>query len=332
MVETKHLTVMFTDVKGFTVTTSIKKREDFEKFLDLHEQLIEPIFKKYGGKIIKTIGDAFMVTFDSPTNAVLCGINIQEKLEEYNRKPEVDEKVEVRVAINSGEVHLRKDDIFGEAVNIAARIEGIAEPNEVYFTESVYLAMNKSEIPSAEVGYRKLKGIPEEIKVYKVLKEPKLAGKSQIKKVKLSEKQSLNFLTRIKGFWKRRKRWIIAVLIIIILIGIATDPKNIIKKEENIDKFIENADSAIEKGNYEEAGNLANKLEKISPEKIPPRLALEGAKLYVFMRQPEDAFKMIRIAKENYPTNEESKQIENYVKSLLSDASPEQKEKLQQFI
>ncbi|MBI4712674.1 MAG: hypothetical protein HY762_05170 [Planctomycetes bacterium] len=59
-------------------------------------------------------------------------------------------------------------DLFGEAVNIAARIEGITEATEIYFTEAVYLAMNKSEVPSSEIGWRKLKGIPEAIKVYKL--------------------------------------------------------------------------------------------------------------------------------------------------------------------
>src|SRR3989344_7441115 len=110
MVETKHLTIMFTDIKGFTETTSMKKRGEIENFLDLHESLIVPVFKKYNGRIVKTIGDAFMVAFHSPTNAVLCGMEIQKKLKDYDdANPE--EKVEVRIAINSGEVHIRGDDI-----------------------------------------------------------------------------------------------------------------------------------------------------------------------------------------------------------------------------
>ena len=75
------------------------------------------------------------------------------------------------MGINSGEVSIKNGDVFGEPVNIASRIEGIAEPGEVYFTDSVYLAMNKNEIPSAEVGKRHLKGIAEMVTVYKVLRE-----------------------------------------------------------------------------------------------------------------------------------------------------------------
>ncbi len=178
---TRHLTVMFTDIKGFTNKTSHKTREELLTMLEEHERLVRPLFEKFGGTVVKTIGDAFLVTFESPTDAVLCGVKIQEVLRYHNKTAHENENIEVRVAINSGEVTIRDNDVFGEPVNIAARIEGIAEVNEVYFTEAVYLAMNKSEIPSAEVGLRYLKGIPNEIKVYKVLHEPKdkLSGMSQ---------------------------------------------------------------------------------------------------------------------------------------------------------
>jgi len=328
MVETKNLTIMFTDIKGFTKETSVKKREDIEIFLDLHEKLVSPIFKEFKGRIVKTIGDAFMVVFHSPTNAVLCGMKIQDELKKYNKDPKNEEKFEIRIAINSGEVHLRGNDVFGEAVNIASRIEGIAETNEIYFTESVYLAMNKNEIPSAEIGHRKLKGIAEEIKVYKVLKEPKDLEKSHLKRERLLEKSGLGFWSRIKNFWHRRKRWIIAFIILILLIGIITDPKNIIKKEANIDKFIANAENAINSGNYEEAKKLVAKLEKLPPEDIPPKLALEGAKLYVFLRKPDEAMKMIKLARTNSPTKEELQQINQYVSSVTERLTLEQKEKL----
>ena len=98
MPETKNLTVMFTDIKGFTKKTSLKEREDIEKFLDLHEKLITPIFKEYKGRVVKTIGDAFMVVFESPTNAVLCGMKIQDMLKNYNSDPKNEERVEIRVA------------------------------------------------------------------------------------------------------------------------------------------------------------------------------------------------------------------------------------------
>ncbi len=205
--ETRHLTIMFTDVKGFTERTSHSSREEVEKLLELHDELLVPVIQKHHGKIVKNIGDAFMVTFRSPTDAVLCGMKIQEKLKDYNSNIAEEDQIEIRVAINSGEVNIRKSDVFGEPVNVAARIAGIAEPNEVYFTESVFLAMNKKEIPSVEIGHRLLKGIPHEIKVYKVLKEGE-----NIKKIK-------KIISRLPGFGTlSSKHWIIAAISQFVLI------------------------------------------------------------------------------------------------------------------
>jgi hypothetical protein len=160
-------------MKGFTAKTSGQSRSQLQHLLDLQDDMIRPMFKGFNGTVVKTIGDAFMVTFDSPTNGVLCGVAIQKVIAEHNVTAPEDDHFEIRIAVNSGEVNVKDNDVFGEPVNIAARIESIAEPGEVYFTEAVYLSMNKNEIPSSEVGHRHLKGIPEQIKVYKVLSEVK---------------------------------------------------------------------------------------------------------------------------------------------------------------
>jgi class 3 adenylate cyclase len=163
---------MLTDIKGFTQRTSHSSREALKQLLDDHERLLYPVFRYYQGALVKTIGDALLITFESPTNAVLCGIAMQERLRVHNEELPEDDQLVIRVAINSGEVQIREGDVFGEAVNITARIEGITDAGEIYFTESVYLAMNKSEVPTSEVGQKRLKGIPEAIKVYKVIQDP----------------------------------------------------------------------------------------------------------------------------------------------------------------
>lgn len=165
------LTVMFTDIKGFTERTSQSSRIELRDMLKEHEDLLLPVLADFDGRVVKTWGDAFVVVFESPTNAVLCGVMMQDRLRERNSGLPESGRLEVRVAINTGEVVERDADVFGEAVNIAARIEGITEASEIYFTESVYLAMNKAEVPSSEVGLRRLKGVPEAIKVYKVIQD-----------------------------------------------------------------------------------------------------------------------------------------------------------------
>lgn len=78
--ESRTLAIMFTDIKGFTARTSESSRENVQKLLTDHERLLGPAFRHLGGHVVKTIGDAFLVWFDSPTDAVLCGLLIQEVL------------------------------------------------------------------------------------------------------------------------------------------------------------------------------------------------------------------------------------------------------------
>ncbi|HXT00807.1 MAG TPA: RDD family protein [Elusimicrobiota bacterium] len=176
--ETRHLSILLTDIKGFTDKTSHKTRADIQAMLDEHRAIVLPILEGAGGRLIKTIGDAFLMTYDSPTNAVLAGVAVQEALAKRNEGKSPDDRLEIRIAINAGEVNLAEGDVFGEPVNITARIEGIAEAGQVYFTEAVYLAMNKAEVPSSEIGLMQLKGIPEKIRVYKVRREEPVGATS----------------------------------------------------------------------------------------------------------------------------------------------------------
>lgn len=238
--QTKNLTIMFTDMKGFTTRTSVQSRKQVEFLLNLHDQIIRPVFAQFGGQVIKTIGDAFLVVFESPTDAVLCGMKIQETVINHNATAISEERFEVRVAINSREVHIKDSDVFGEPVNIAARIESIAEPNEVYFTESVYLTMNRNEIPSSEVGHRHLKGIPEQVKVYKVLQEKTNLVRAQMRRKDLAEKSG----TLPKGvviestkdssptWFQRNKKTIITVLITILVLGLLSAINNANKNKQ----------------------------------------------------------------------------------------------------
>ncbi|WP_084737696.1 adenylate/guanylate cyclase domain-containing protein [Cystobacter ferrugineus] len=174
--KTANLAIVFTDIQGFSERTSRQTLEENERLLRVHGELLVPLFKAFGGRILKSIGDAFMVTFESPTQAVLSGMAIQDRLWQYNQTAPAAERLDVRVAINVGEVRLEEQDVFGEPVNIAARVESITEAGEVFFTEAVYLAMNKAEVPSREVGLFELKGIPGKIRVFRVPRGPYRMG------------------------------------------------------------------------------------------------------------------------------------------------------------
>lgn len=165
------LSVVFTDIKGFTERTSQGGRDFAVKLREKHDALLRPIIARYEGTLVKTIGDAFLLTFDSPTNAVLCALMMQDRLRDYNRTAPVEERIEIRIAINTGEVSLTDGDVLGEPVNVASRVEHITEGNEIWFTEATYLAMNKQEVPTSLVGEFRLKGVPEALKIYRVVQD-----------------------------------------------------------------------------------------------------------------------------------------------------------------
>lgn len=165
----KNLTVMFTDISGFTQHTEMISRDALMKRLETHNELLMPIVAHFDGKIVKTIGDAFLITFESPTNAVQCGLFMQHTLAKFNSGKPTGEQIHIKVSINSGEVTVTESDVFGDPVNVAAKIEKATNPDEIYFTEAVFLAMNKSEVPTSFVKSFRPKGAEsQEIKLYKV--------------------------------------------------------------------------------------------------------------------------------------------------------------------
>jgi class 3 adenylate cyclase len=173
---TENLAVMFTDIQGFTATTARQTHAENELLLRRHDALLGPVVRAFGGRRVKTIGDAWLVVFRSPTSSVLCGMAVQDRLWDYNRRVEEADRIRVRVAVNLGEVRVSRtigaSDVFGEPVNVASRVEGQAEAGEVLFTEAVYLAMNRAEVPAEEVGYRTLKGVPEAVRLYRAGRGP----------------------------------------------------------------------------------------------------------------------------------------------------------------
>jgi len=167
-VPAENLAIMFTDIVGFTAKTSHQSREENARMMAEHDRLLLPIIKSFSGRRIKSIGDALLVTFRSPTDCVLCGMAIQDRLAIRNSKLVTGDHIALRVSINIGEVRLEHGDVFGEPVNVAARLEAKTPPGEVWLTEAVYLSMNKSEVRAEEVGAFEFKGIPEAVRVFRV--------------------------------------------------------------------------------------------------------------------------------------------------------------------
>ncbi len=167
-VQSEVLTIMFVDLVGYTKTSAKLKREDISGLHDVFDTICAGVFDKYDGNVVKKMGDAFLTTFKSPTNALLAGVELQNDFKRYNQHYKLKNPLKIRVALHSGEVVIRNDDIYGDAVNTTSRIESIVKAGDVIFSEAVYNNMNKNEIPFIFVGEKKFKGVRRPVKIFKI--------------------------------------------------------------------------------------------------------------------------------------------------------------------
>ncbi len=157
---------MFTDIVGYTALTQSDESLAL-KLLAQHRKLLRPIFAGHGGREVKTIGDAFLIEFDSALDAVECAIEIQRIL--HVREKQDREAIPVRVGIHVGDVVDREGDLYGDAVNIASRIEPLAGGGDICISEQVYdQVRNKIPFRLSKLESQDLKNVAFPVDVYKV--------------------------------------------------------------------------------------------------------------------------------------------------------------------
>ena len=129
----KTLTIFMADIQGYTSRTSQQSREENALFINEIRSFMEKHIEDHEGKLVKSMGDGFLVTFESPTSAVFCGQAIQRGIERRNANVlDTNHFIRIRIGISTGEVNMDETgDVFGDAVNIAARIESFADPSGV---------------------------------------------------------------------------------------------------------------------------------------------------------------------------------------------------------
>ena len=119
------------DIAGYSRLMGIDEEGTHNRVKRIERDLIEPSIAEHHGRLVKTTGDGFIAIFDSPVEAVRCGIVIQQNLVGRNAALPKHYWIEYRIGVNLGDVIIERDDIYGDGVNIASRLEGIADPGEV---------------------------------------------------------------------------------------------------------------------------------------------------------------------------------------------------------
>lgn len=167
---TENLTIVFVDIAGFTATTNRQSRQQNAHLLERFTRLLKPSIRQFSGHLVKSLGDALLLTFHSPTNAMLCARQLHDRLALHQQQHPDQEPIVIRVAAHLGEVRLARHDVFGEAVNLASRIETVTPAGEIYLSEAVFLAMNKAEVPVESAGHFALDGFAHQLHLYRVQK------------------------------------------------------------------------------------------------------------------------------------------------------------------
>ena len=167
--ERRLAAVMFTDIVGYTALAQ-KDEALSMSLLEEHRALVRGFFPRHNGREVKTIGDAFLVEFGSALEAVRCAYDIQQSLHELNDSRPADGKIQLRIGIHLGDVIHSQGDVYGDAVNIASRIEPLATPGGICISEEVQRQVrNKLEFPMVSLGAKELKNVSEGVEVYRMV-------------------------------------------------------------------------------------------------------------------------------------------------------------------
>src|SRR4030067_263900 len=143
--KTETLAIVLTDIAGYPEPTQNQSRLDNARLLNTHNRILYPIIRRYKGRHVKSIGDALLLVFRSPTDAMLCAMAMQDALFEFNRNSPKDQQIHIRVAASLGEVRVTRNDVFGEAVNVTSRIESITPVEEIYPCGGAHLIETDAE-------------------------------------------------------------------------------------------------------------------------------------------------------------------------------------------
>lgn len=167
------LTILFTDVEGSTDLRTRRGDAAAHEMLRDHEELVRACVADYGGREVKALGDGFMVVFASVRRALGCAVAIQQAVEAHHWRA-AGGAVRVRVGVNTGEVMEEGDDLYGQAVNAAARIAARAQAGEILVSEVTrQLAGSGPDFSFGERGRLRLKGFPDRWRLFRLMWEPK---------------------------------------------------------------------------------------------------------------------------------------------------------------
>ena len=170
--EQRLAAVLAADMAGYSRLMEADERGTLARLRTHRIELIDPSIAKNNGRIIKTTGDGMLVEFHSVADAVGCAVEVQQRMSRRNADVPEDKRIQFRVGINLGDIIFDGGDIYGDGVNVAARLEQIADVGGVYVSGAVYHQIaGRMELAFEEVGEKILKNLRRPVQVYRVVLE-----------------------------------------------------------------------------------------------------------------------------------------------------------------
>ena len=169
----KLAAILVADIAGYSRLMGADEEGTLARLKVLRSELIDPKNKQHRGRIVKTTGDGILIEFLSVVDAVRCAIEVQQGMVERNADVPQEKRIEFRVGVNLGDVMIEGRDLYGDGVNIAARLEALAEPSGICISGTVLNhARDKVSFDVEDAGEQTLKNIARPVHVYRIIIDP----------------------------------------------------------------------------------------------------------------------------------------------------------------
>jgi adenylate cyclase len=170
MSQTRRLAaILAADVVGYSRLIGTDEEGTLNRLRSLRAELIDPEITEYRGRIVKTTGDGLLVEFTSVVDSLRCATQWQHAMRERNAPAPGDNRIEFRIGVHQGDIVVEDDDIFGDGVNVAARLEGLADPGGICVSARVQEDVaGRLDLTFEDIGEQSLKNIARPVRVYRV--------------------------------------------------------------------------------------------------------------------------------------------------------------------
>src|SRR5215472_13903252 len=161
--------ILAADVVGYSRLMQADEAETLARLKTRRSEVLRPALDKHGGRIVKFMGDGVLVEFASAVDAVECAVQLQQGMESANTDLPDDRRVRLRMGINLGDVMVEGSDLYGDGVNIAARLESLADPGSIFVSRTVVNHVRgKVKVEFEDLGDKQLKNIAEPVRAYRI--------------------------------------------------------------------------------------------------------------------------------------------------------------------